>query len=118
MNEDNLKEILKEALKYNRQCDGIFFTPMETDNWVFVGTIKYVNQVINGIDGSFESKANGFTRMFQITQEEVERLLKSIHESTNPGICFHDWKLYEGVIHKDWYCVHCNEKKPWDWTDK
>jgi hypothetical protein len=56
------------------------------------------------------------------TMEEVakqynkEKLLEDFFDMLDyyDDGCYHEWHKYEGLVSRDLYCVHCNEKKEWE----
>lgn len=118
MNKEILKEIVIHVLSYKRTSDGKYFSLIENDVFTCSCYTTYVDQKLSSIEGAYEDITNGVGCMFHISQEEVDEFIQLIKNSSDTSYCFHDWKLYEGVIHKDWYCTRCNDKKPWSWTEK
>lgn len=119
MNQENLKRLLKEILAYRRSMDGIFHTPLETTEFSSMVECEYKQLKLVRLSGSYNCKITNFLYMFQVTQEEIDQLVKAMGEApSTPQYCLHDWKLYEGIVHKDWYCVRCNQTREWTWTEK
>jgi|CXWK01.1.fsa_nt_gi hypothetical protein len=119
MRQEDLKRVLKEVQAYKRSMDGIYVTPLETCEFTAMVNCEYQQLKLVKMHGSYNDKISGYFSMFEIDQNDIDELVRIMGDAPNIEMyCTHDWKLYEGVIHKDWYCSKCNVTREWTWTEK
>lgn len=122
MTTEQKKKLLTLILQYSHRTDGVFYNHQIVDQYFVQAESEYTNNRLVKVSCSATDRASYSQQQFVITQEEIDELLSNIDRIPKMDYpeeyCVHSWKVYEGVVHKDYYCVNCNAKRPWTWEDK